>query len=143
MIPLNNEFDEYYNRKPTLIYDEYGDVKTSVVISLVIFIMIFFILALILPLITIVDIGASRGEHTGLITAVESNQNIFWDADLIYFKSSDESTQEEIYCIHKDLIKEAKEVSSKKQIITISFANDFWFMRWDCNGGISIVYDIK
>ena len=86
---------------------------------------------------------ATDGEHTGLITAIEHNNNMIWDADLVYFKSSDETTQEEIYCIDKDLIKKAKEASSSKQIVTITFHNDFYFKRRDCNGGISIIEDIR
>jgi hypothetical protein len=123
--------------------DNYGELKMWVVVVIAMLCIIIFLFVIIFPLVIIVNVGASKGEHTGLITAVESNQNILWDANLIYFKSSDETTQEEIYCIDKDLMTKAREVSSKKQIVTISFANDFWFMRWDCNGGISIVYDIK
>ncbi len=114
---------------------------TLLILGLILFII--FCIILIILAFSAVNIGASRGEHTGLITAVESNDNILWDANLIYFKSSDETTQEEAYCIPDNLLEKAKEVSSKKQMITISFSNDFWFMRWDCNGGISIVNNIK
>ena len=88
-------------------------------------------------------VGGSAGEHTGIITAVEHNINLLWDADIIYFKSSDESTQEDIYCIDKGIIKLAKQKSKNKEIVTIRFENNFWFWRADCNGGISIIKEIK
>ena len=107
-------------------------------------ILIFIFLTLFTFLIsTINSIGASKGEHTGIITAVESNDNLIWDANLIYFKTSDQSTQEEVYCISDNLLSKAREVSSKKQTVTIEFENDFMFMIWECNGGISIVNNIK
>jgi len=125
------------------IKDEYGNWEewTVIPISIILFFIAF--IAILSPFILINKIGATKGEHTGLITAVERNDNLLWDADLIYFKSSDESTQEDIYCIEEGLIEKAKELGNKKQIVTISFENNFWFMRWNCNGGISIVKDIK
>lgn len=123
--------------------DDYGNLKDGPIILLIIIVIGILSLIVIIPAVSIVRIGASRGEHTGLITAVESNKNVLWDANLIYFKSSDETTQEEAYCIPDYLLEKAKELSSKKKITTISFNNNFWFMRWDCNGGISIVYEIK
>lgn len=123
--------------------DEYGNLNEGRTMLLIFILIGVIFIIILIPVMIIVNIGGSRGEHTGLITAVESNDNILWDANLIYFKSSDETTQEEAYCINENLLEKAKELSSKKQIVTISFKNDFWFMRWDCNGGISIVYNLK
>lgn len=91
-----------------------------------------------------VNIGASTGQHTGVITAVEHNNNIIFDANLVYFKSSEESTQEDIYCVNDyDVLTQLREFSKTKEIVTIYFQNDFFFWRWDCNGGISIINNVE
>lgn len=118
----------------------FGDISVGLEFTIFLFL---FLIIILFPSALINSIGASEGSHTGIITAVESNNNLLWDANLIYFKSSDQSTQEEIYCIPDNLLSEAKGVSSKKQIVTIDFENDMIFMKWECNGGISIVNNIK
>jgi hypothetical protein len=90
------------------------------------------------------NIGSSTGQHTGIITAVEHNNNLVWDANLVYFKSSDESTQEDIYCVNDlEVMDELEQYAKNKDIVTIYFHNDFIFWAWDCNGGISIIYEVK
>ena len=46
------------------------------------------------------SIGSSSGQHTGIVTAVEHNSNIVFAANLVYFKTSTTSTQEDIYCVN-------------------------------------------
>lgn len=85
------------------------------------------------------DIGASEGVHTGYITAVEHNENLIWDSDLVYIKSSVESTQEDIYCIRPELIAQAQEYAKNGQRISITFKNNLIVWNSECNGGISII----
>lgn len=88
--------------------------------------------------------GGSIGQHTGIITAVEHNNNLIFDANLVYFKTSDQSTQEDIYCVNDGAIAEKLEGYAKsKQQVTIHFKNNFLFWRWDCNGGISIIENVE
>lgn len=87
-------------------------------------------------------IGATSGQHTGVITAVESNNNLLWDADLIYFKTNAESTQEDKYCINKDIYTKAQELAQSRKQVTIYYKNDLFLWKWECNGGVSIVYGI-
>ena len=89
-------------------------------------------------------VGGSVGQHTGIITAVEHNNNLVWDANLVYFKSSDQSTQEDVYCVNDpDVMTQLKTASVNKTIVTIYFQNDFLFWVWDCNGGISIIEKVE
>ena len=99
-----------------------------------------FFIFLFFALIFVSGIGASKGQHTGIVTAVEQNDNIFWDANIVYFKTSDQTTQEDKYCVDDlDIKKELEQVAREKKIVTIKFENNFFFMKWECNGGISII----
>lgn len=86
------------------------------------------------------SIGSSVGQHTGIVTAVEHNSNLIWDANLVYFKTSDTSNQEDVYCVNDvNIIPQLRLYSENKTKVTIYFQNSFIFWKWDCNGGISII----
>lgn len=86
------------------------------------------------------EIGASQGKHTGYVTAVEFNDNILWDANLVYFKTDTESTQEDVYCVNDKSLKiKLEEFTKSKTKITIIYNHPFWFWRSLCNGGESII----
>ena len=88
-------------------------------------------------------INGSEGEHTGIVTAVEENDNLVWDANLVYFKTDAESTQEDVYCVNDDYLKEKLELLSKsREVTTIEFQHDKFLWSSECNGGISIITGI-
>jgi C4-type Zn-finger protein len=67
----------------------------------------------------------SNGEHTGYITAVETNGLIF-KTDSIYIKSDVASTQEDRYCILDKKIKEQlKQKAINKEKVTLVYID--WF----------------
>jgi len=86
----------------------------------------------------------SRGEHTGYITAVETN-GLIWKTDSVYIKSELSSSQEDRYCIIDEKITETlkqKAISGEK--VTLVF-ND-WFSRGIKNcktSDIAIVIGVK
>jgi len=89
-------------------------------------------------------IGASEGTHAGIVTAVEHNSNIIWESDLVYFKTSEESTQEDVYCVNNTEIK--KQLTNETKIrreVFISYRNNFFMWKWQCNGGQSIIYEVQ
>ena len=62
-----------------------------------------------------------NGEHTGYVTAIETN-GIFFKTTSVYFKTDAESTQEDRYCvIDKDLVEELRKYQSERKLITIKF----------------------
>lgn len=85
-------------------------------------------------------LGASEGQHTGYVTAVEYNSNLWYPANLVYFKTSLESTQEDVYCVNDVELKKLLEQSARNGTrVTIQFKNDFIIWRSECNGGASII----
>lgn len=116
--------------------------------NFIIFMTSFWVILLLIPFgylsIVLNNIGASEGTHTGFVTAVEFNNNILWDATLVYFKTDKESTQEDIYCVNDLLLKKQLEDYEKmSRRITIHYENPFWFWRKLCNGGESIIIGIE
>jgi len=98
----------------------------------------------VLGVIFINGIGASEGQHTGYVTAVEFNNNILWDANIAYFKTDTESTQEDRYCVNDKIVKQELEAAAmSKDHVTIKYKHPFWFWNSLCNGGDSIIIGIK
>lgn len=90
------------------------------------------------------NIGASDGQHNGVVTAVEFNKNILWDSTLVYFKTDAQSTQEDIYCVNDQNLKlKLEKYSNERTRVTIKYQNPFLLWRAQCNGGNSIIYDVQ
>jgi hypothetical protein len=105
-----------------------------------------FLVIIILPttIIFLNGVGGSEGQHTGYITAVERNHNVLWDANIVYFKTSFESTQEDKYCVNDEVLKkELMNIAKNRQQVTISFKNPLLFWRSICNGGISVIVEVE
>lgn len=108
------------------------------------FIFIGIILICFLPLIFINNIQGKTGEHTGIVTAVQYQKNIMWNEELAFFKTSEETTQEHKYCIDgKETKEKLIQASRNKTMVTIHYDNPFFTMRWDCNGGVSIIKSVE
>ena len=89
-------------------------------------------------------IGSTLGQHTGVVTAVEYNSNIIWGANLVYFKTNTESSQEDVYCVNDPNVKsQLQQYANNKQVVTIYYKNNFLFWKWECNGGSTIIYNVK
>ena len=89
-------------------------------------------------------LGSSIGIHTGVVTAVEYNSNILWGANIVYFKTTRESSQEDRYCVNDNNVKnQLIEASKNKKEVTAYFKNDFIMWKWDCNGGETIIYKVE
>ena len=89
-------------------------------------------------------LGAVIGSHTGVVTAVEYTSNIIWGANLVYFKTVRESSQEDVYCVNDENVKnQLFEAQKNKKEVTIYFKNDFIMWKWQCNGGGSIIYKVE
>lgn len=64
-----------------------------------------------------------KGEHSGFITAVDQRGYIFRNYE-IYFKTDNSSSQEDIYCIHRNdavLIEKAKEANQARKQVTVHY----------------------
>lgn len=88
-------------------------------------------------------VGTAQGTHTGYITAIEHQSNIIWGADILYFKTDSQSSQEDVYCINNNLLDEARKFQQNRTLVTITFQNDFLMWAWDCNGGSTIITEIQ
>ena len=90
------------------------------------------------------NIGQANGEHTGIVTAVEYNHGILWGSNLAYFKTDQQSSQEDKYCIISEAVKEQLiNVSKNREIVTIHYENPYWVWSWECYGGESFITKIK
>lgn len=88
--------------------------------------------------------GATQGEHTGIVTAVEYNSNLIWGSNLVYFKTSTTSGQEDRYCVSDGSVKQQLiDFSKNHQEVTVYYHNNFIMWKWDCNGGESIIYNVE
>lgn len=106
----------------------------------------FMILAfLIFGLGPIQSIGASKGIHTGYVIAVEYDSNVIWPSNLVYFSTNPiVRTNEEKYCVNDETVKtKLEEASMTQKKISVFFKNDYYLWKKECNGGMSIIYDIK
>ena len=117
----------------------------EIMIGLVVFLLILVIIGPItIFALGLRDVGESHGRHTGYITAVEYNGNIIWDAELVYFKTDAESSQEDIYCVNDPVLQEKLvELSKTKKLVNIEYENDFLMWAWECNGGASIITGVE
>ena len=72
----------------------------------------------------------SNGQHTGYVTAIETNGLIF-KTDSVYFKTDAESSQEDRYCVIDDSVKqELINVQKNKELITIKYIS-WLFTGWN------------
>jgi len=112
-----------------------------IVLGITTLVLLLIILSLCIALLN--GVGASQGQHTGFVTSVEFNDNIVWDANIVYFKTDTESTQEDLYCVNDKQVKaRLEDYARRSQKVTIQYKHPFWFFRKSCNGGSSIIYDV-
>lgn len=84
----------------------------------------------------------SHGEHSGVITATETNWMI-WNTKAIYFKTNAMSSQEDTYCVVDDgVYKKLQDFQVSKTPVTIHYDNGFFMPKWDCAMGLSIITDV-
>ena len=89
-------------------------------------------------------LGSSNGLHTGVVTAVEYNSNLIFGANIVYFKTVRESSQEDRYCVNNENVKnQLIEAQKEKREVTINFQNNFLMWKWQCNGGETIIYKVE
>lgn len=89
------------------------------------------------------QIGAAKGTQTGYITSVEYYGGILYGSELVYIKSSLESTQEEVYCIINDNLKTTLiEAQVTQKPVTITYSNPLFLWNSDCYKGLSIVNNV-
>lgn len=67
------------------------------------------------------------GQHTGIVTAVETNGIIFM-RDSVYFKTDGESTQEDIYCVIDENIKNKLIEYQKNKTVVTLFYDDYFII---------------
>jgi len=90
------------------------------------------------------SLGATKGVHTGVVTAVEHNSNIIWGANIVYFKTVRESSQEDRYCVNDEAVmQQLIEAQKAKKEVTIYFQNNYIMWKWQCNGGETIIYKVE
>lgn len=81
-------------------------------------------------------ITGRNAEHTGFITAV-SQEGLIFQNYRIYFKTDMSSSQEDVYCLHRDNIEFAnklKQASKEKKMVTIKSYSKDGFIIQDCVG---------
>ncbi len=123
-----------------LFKDSYGDWYTWTIFALI----LGWLPLLLVGLVFVSDCGGANGHHTGYVTAVEVQENVTWDSDVAYFKSSTESTQEDTYCVRDPELRQRLEWYSRtRRLVTIHYQNNLVLWRWQCNGGTSIIIGVE
>lgn len=83
-----------------------------------------------------------NGFHTGIVTAVETNGIIF-KTNRVYFKTNDESTQEDTYCvIGRQLKEELINKQRSKEIVTLHY-DDYLFVGYSLCKGEPIITGVE
>jgi uncharacterized membrane protein len=91
----------------------------------------------------VAEIGGTDGRHIGYITAIENADNLIFDSTIVYVKSNTASTQEDKYCVNDQKVKEDLEkAAASGERVTIHYKNDFFMMKWECNGASTIIVDV-
>ena len=92
----------------------------------------------------VADVGGTDGRHTGYVTAVEDADNWVFDATIVYVKSNPASTQEDKYCVNDPKVRrELEQASANGTRVTIHYHNDFLMMKWECNGGSTVIVGVE
>lgn len=83
-----------------------------------------------------------NGQHTGIVTAVDYTGYIFKTYD-VFFKTDPESTQEDIYCVIDQNIKnQLLEAQKNRELITIHY-DSYWIVGYPLCGGNTIITGIE
>lgn len=83
-----------------------------------------------------------RGTHTGYVTAVEKEGLIFKTYN-VYFKSSAESSQEDMYCTREDVAKNLESALKSKEQIVINYVSYFANGITLCGSGGDIITNVQ
>jgi hypothetical protein len=92
-----------------------------------------FIILVILAILGLATVGSfvyipyqtGRGEHTGLVTAVEKS-GLFFKTGRAYVKTDGQSSQEDIYCVTDEAVyQQLLEASREKKQVTVSHISVF------------------
>ncbi len=73
-----------------------------------------------------VVINTTKGQHTGVVTAVDQSGFLFKNYT-VYFKTDSGSSQEDSYCVNRDntdLANKLKEAAKTKKVVTIEYSGN-------------------
>lgn len=132
-------------RRPTLFRDVFGRFdKVGLLIKLIWVVTGLGVAGVIAGGTCVEDTGGADGYHSGYVTAIEDTKGIFFNPTIVYVKSSPQSTQEDKYCVNDPKVRsELEKFSEMRAPVTIHFRNDFFMMKWECNGGSSIIVGVE
>jgi hypothetical protein len=132
-------------RRPTLFRDAFGRFdRVGLLIKLIWVVTALGVVGAIVGGSCVADVGGADGRHSGYVTAIEDLNNLVFDATIVYVKSSPQSTQEDKYCVNDPKVRADLDRFSKMRVpVTIHFKNDFFMMKWECNGGSSIIVGVE
>lgn len=85
-----------------------------------------------------------NGKHTGYITAIETSGIIF-KTNSVYFKTETESSQEDVYCVIDNKVKEElSKLQVEKKRVNIIYENYIWNGLKKCDfGDIAIIKGVE
>jgi len=90
------------------------------------------------------SIGESTGEHTGYVTAVETNNGLIYTDRIVYFKTDSQSSQEDMYCVNDmDVKQQLEEYARTNERVTIKYHNDYILWYSECARGSTIITDVS
>ena len=98
---------------------------------------LFVFAVLLFPLLLPFGWSQGYGSHTGFVTAVDLRGNVWKNYD-VFFKTDNQSSQEDTYCIPRDnpvLAQQLLEESKNRTLITINYHRMWYFNTWGKCGG--------
>ena len=113
---------------------------------IVLLIFLFFLLFCIFIDINGIQRQTGTGQHSGYVTAIETN-GLIWKTSSVYFKTDPKSSQEDIYCIKdRELMEKLKELSLNKKLVTIKYKTvlsaGLKYCSFESNIFVDIIVDI-
>ena len=89
------------------------------------------------------NIGKTHGTHNVYVTAVETN-GIIWSTDRAYVKTSQQSSQEDTYCVQDPaVLTQLKNAVALGTDVVITYDHPVVEWVWNCKGEDAIITAVK
>ena len=97
------------------------------------------------PFVLIDSIGGQDGQYRGYVVAVDDLTNLTWDSTVAFVKTSAQASKfDTVLCVTDPALRTVLfQAIATATPVLITFRNDLFLWRWECNGGESIVTAIE
>ena len=131
-------------KKVSRFKDVHGYFKAWVVVTIILAVITGVCLLIAFPFVLIGGLGGADGHHACIVTSIEDQHNVTWDSTVVYTKTDPQASNQDTFCVTDPAVRAKLEaaVRSRARVI-LHYQNDLFMMRWECNGGDSIVVGVE